>query len=187
MKRMILDIETLAVPEDLPAGVLVDVVQVGVVLCAGHDLEIIDRRQWNVLPCGLGQDSTIRFWMKQAEKWHLPEWALARMPDRDRSPRVMGAVPMDTVLRELQVLWGVGDEKCGEVWSKGSFDVDILQTHFAACGLRPPWRYYQARDLRTLMKVCGVKGLPHGIVDHEGLADAIAETAELRECLGMIA
>lgn len=173
---MVIDIETLAVPEKLPPGMLVDVVQVGVVVL-GYDLEVLATREWNVKPNGVCEESTVRWAMELAvARRMVPEWVPAR-------GRGGNAWSMASVLREIAVLWGAGDEACGEVWSKGAFDVEILRQHFGALGMFCPWKYHEARDLRTLMKACGVSGKLYDEVAHEALADALAEAGELRVCL----
>ncbi len=177
MKRMILDIETLAVPEMLPPGMLVDVVQVGVVVLV--DDKVVERREWCVQPNGVCEESTVRWAMALAVKrGRLPDWAVERAEG--------SAWKMRDVLLELILLWGDEEKACRELWSKGSFDADILRMHFGHEKMFCPWRYHEARDLRTLMKVTGVKGLPYEEVAHEALADAVAEAAELGVCLGRV-
>lgn len=40
------------------------------------------------------------------------------------------------------------------VWSHGAvFDIPIVETAFATCGMAPPWSYRVARDTRTLFDV----------------------------------
>lgn len=176
MKRMVIDIETLAVPERLPPGMLVEVVQVGVVVL-GNNLEVLETREWNVQPNGACDESTVRWALELAvARRMVPEWVEAR--------REGTAWSMENVLGEIAVLWGRGKEACGEVWSKGAFDVEILRQHYGALRRFCPWKYHEARDLRTLMKSCGVHGKLYDEVAHTALADAMAEAEDLRECLG---
>jgi hypothetical protein len=179
VKRMVLDIETLALPELLPPGMLVDVVQVGLVVL-GDNLEVLERREWNVQPNGVSDENTVRWWMNMMlERRKKPEWL--------RSRNAGSGMDMDRVLKEITLLYGVGDDRCREVWSKGVFDTDILAAHFGAVKRFLPWRYHEVRDLRTLMKACGVSGKLYDEVAHEGLADALAEAEELRECFALLA
>ena len=174
---MVIDIETLAVPEKLPPGMLVEVVEVGLVVL-GDDLEVLEKREWAVAPNGVCEESTVRWAMELAvKKGVMPIWAEIREVNR--------AWSMEAVLREIAVLWSL--HECREVWSKGAFDVDLLRQHYGALKMFCPWKYHEARDLRTLMKACGVKGLPYDEVAHTALADALAEAEDLRECLRLTA
>jgi hypothetical protein len=178
MKRMVIDLETLSVPEALPPGFMVDVVQVGLVIL-GDDLTVLERREWNVHPCGVSDDGTVRWWMNlMLERGWTPEWLRARNAGEGWK--------MARVLEEIWGLYGQGEDRCREVWSKGVFDTDILAAHFGMQQRIVPWRHYEVRDLRTLMKTCGVSGRLYSQVAHEGLADALAEAKELKACLEMI-
>ena len=39
------------------------------------------------------------------------------------------------------------------IWSKGNFDIPILEHALRACGLPVPWKYYQVMDMRTVLKL----------------------------------
>ena len=45
----------------------------------------------------------------------------------------------------------------GEVWAKGDFDLRILGNALDMYELVKPWKYHQARELRTVLKITGVK------------------------------
>lgn len=60
-------------------------------------------------------------------------------------------------------------------WAKGNFDYPILEDMLDAV----PWRFYQLRELRTLMKECGV---PKGKVAHSALDDCTKQIANLKKC-----
>ncbi len=69
------------------------------------------------------------------------------------------------------------------VWSKGSFDFNILENLFASVGNEAPWKFYQVRELRTLMAECGV---PKGDVSHNALEDCVAQVEQLARCRHII-
>jgi len=70
-----------------------------------------------------------------------------------------------------------------QVWSKGSFDFNILENLIAYVACKPPWKFYQLRELRTLMIECGVK---KGDVKHNALEDCLDQVERLKECRKVI-
>jgi len=66
-------------------------------------------------------------------------------------------------------------------WSKGDFDFKLLENLIASSKhpMQLPWSFRNKRELRTLMKECGV---PKGTVVHNALADCHAQIAQLAEC-----
>ena len=179
MNTMMIDLETLAVPESLPPGMLVDVGDVGVVVM-DSDLNIVDSRGWAVLCCGCASSDTSLWWMGLcAERGRLPNWALARLPDGKRPKDVLPAVPMRDPLVTIAELWRKWN--CKEVWSKGGFDLDILRGHYAAQRMLCPWQYYRARDLRSVMKFLGVT-VEAAKVSHDAMDDAADQVQALRRC-----
>ena len=165
MSEIMIDIETLAVPEKLPAGALVEVCQIGVVLFNGPDV----MEQLNLFPHegnGLCSADTVRWWMDQELK---PEWVQRR---RDGDTR-----PMAECLRELQRMVGYPSPW---IWSKGGFDTEILRCHFAAARMATPWAYKHVRDLRTVLKEAEVTVCP-AAVQHDALEDARGQVAQLHQ------
>ena len=65
------------------------------------------------------------------------------------------------------------------IWAKGSFDFNILEDMYGQCDVPVPWKYYQERELRTLMKECGVS---KGDVSHNALEDCYAQIIQLSSC-----
>lgn len=44
------------------------------------------------------------------------------------------------------------------IWSHGAtFDIPILAEAYSRCGLEPPWKFWVARDTRTLFDITGIK------------------------------
>jgi hypothetical protein len=65
-------------------------------------------------------------------------------------------------------------------WSKGDFDFKLLENLLTYDNLwQLPWSFRNKRELRTLMKECGVA---KGTVVHNALADCHAQIAQLAEC-----
>jgi DNA polymerase III epsilon subunit-like protein len=55
-------------------------------------------------------------------------------------------LPLKKALKQFIEWWGYSNI----VWSNGSvFDVVIMENAFKACGLRPPWKFWNIRDTRT--------------------------------------
>lgn len=67
-----------------------------------------------------------------------------------------------------------------EVWAKGDFDLRILKDAFGQFEMPVPWEYYQARELRTVMKWTGVKA--SGPVPHSAVHDARLQVETLFAC-----
>lgn len=174
--EVMIDIETLAVPDGLRPGELVEVVQIGAVK---FDLEGIMDAGLSLFPqedngCLTGE--TVTFWLKQilnrSHEVHIPQWAYQRMEvDKLSLPN------MKTCLEHLTRY--IGTYKA-TVWSKGAFDLPILAAHYAANGMPCPWSYHKCRDLRTLMKECGVSQ-PYDQVEHDALGDCLKQVELLNE------
>jgi hypothetical protein len=58
----------------------------------------------------------------------------------------------------------------GEVWTKGNFDLRILGHAYGQDQTELPWKYYQARELRTVLKWLNV--IQAEDVPHSAVADA---------------
>ena len=73
-----------------------------------------------------------------------------------------------------------------EYWSKGDFDYKILTHLYHHCELESPFTkpWFKLRELRTLMKECGVK--PNREVTHDALDDCMNQIDSLKECRNII-
>lgn len=61
-------------------------------------------------------------------------------------------------------------------WGNGSvFDITILEAWFKATGVAVPWKFWNIRDVRTAVDLCGVdvKQFPREGTYHNALDDAI--------------
>jgi hypothetical protein len=70
--------------------------------------------------------------------------------------------------------------KLDAVWAKGSFDFNLLENFCEQCEFEVPWKFYQPRDLRTMMKECGVP--KHANISHNALDDCLHQHKQLMEC-----
>lgn len=169
--EIMIDIETLAVPERLPKGFLVEVVEIGAVKFGPHgiedEMEILFPRPGN----GLCEALTVQFWMTRPT---VPSWLDARVSagKPERMP------DMRQCLEKLTRF--IGGYKA-VVWSKGAFDLRILREHYTANHMGCPWQYYNERDLRTVMKEAGV-ARPYEQVSHNALDDCIQQVGSLLRC-----
>lgn len=71
-----------------------------------------------------------------------------------------------------------------EVWAKGDFDLRILRHAFEQLELEVPWKYYQARELRTVMKWVGLPNPEN--VPHSAVHDARLQVESLFQCERML-
>ena len=72
------------------------------------------------------------------------------------------------------------------VWANSpSFDLVILEQHFAAVGMKKPWTYKQELDWRTLKWLARQHGfvLPDGGPNHKAVDDSDRQTEILKEML----
>lgn len=69
------------------------------------------------------------------------------------------------------------------VWSNGaSFDIPMLEHAYSALDLESPWKFYNARCMRTYKKLPGANGCDwiEPKVAHNALDDAMAQTLTLQ-------
>lgn len=71
-------------------------------------------------------------------------------------------------------------EGADAIWAKGSFDFELLENLLRDYGYEVPWKYCQPRDLRTMMKECGVE--KQKFVSHNALDDCKHQIKQLMEC-----
>lgn len=68
--------------------------------------------------------------------------------DEARAALGQNELPLATALQGLADAF---DWKNTLVWCNGlNFDLPILDTAYRACGMQPPWAYYNGRDYRTV-------------------------------------
>lgn len=69
-----------------------------------------------------------------------------------------------------------------EFWTKGDFDLRILEHAFKEEGVAVPWSFQEARELRTVLKWMGVESKHEPA--HRALEDAAAQVGLLFEAEG---
>ena len=119
------------------------------------------------IEAGLKMDpSTVTWWMKQDEDAREIFHQKAR--------------PIQRVLKDFVHFANQISIKELKVWGNGSsFDNVILKNAFAACDLHVPWKFWNDRDVRTMVDVgrliLGIdpkRDMPFEGVRHNALADA---------------
>jgi len=168
MKWAVIDLETLAVPEEIPVGGLLEIVQIGI-FAMDEATEVGALDLFPEEGNGLCTAGTARWWMEQLQGGVKPEWLQRRNAKKTS--------PMPECLRFIEHFFKV--HQVAEVWGNSpEMDLTPLENHFKALRMLPPWRYYQKRDVRTLRAHVGAKA-SHG--GHDALSDARHEAALLCE------
>jgi len=88
---------------------------------------------------------------------------------------------LKTVLKAFKKWYGSADK----IWSHGAtFDIPILAEAYARCGMETPWKFWVARDTRTLFDLAGIqqKDLPSDNL-HHGLHDCWRQIWGVKESL----
>ena len=108
--------------------------------------------------------STVIWWMKQDDA------ARSKFYNNDRSP------PINVVLVEFDRFV----KHDAQIWGNGiAFDNVIIGNAYDTLGLKRPWKYWNDRDVRTMVelgKAIGIdpkRDFPFEGVKHDALADAI--------------
>jgi hypothetical protein len=108
----------------------------------------------------------------QTEKWWSDQSAEARAalePDQMALPQVLTGF----------FRW-FADQRAEKIWSHGAtFDIPIIEAAAHAVKLRAPWKFWNARDTRTLYEVCDfdVRDMRRPSGHHEALGDAKFQVA----------
>ena len=99
--------------------------------------------------------STIQWWLEQSKE------AQNAVVPTDEAPSDM----LGEVIREF-TCWAVNNAYGGasklKVWGNGAtFDNVVLTNAFNAVGIARPWKYSNDRDVRTVVALCEMYGLPN--------------------------
>ena len=70
------------------------------------------------------------------------------------------------------------------IWGNGSiFDITILSEAYNRCGIEIPWKFYNVRDLRTILDINNVKLSDfHNNSKHNALYDCFFQIKALQKC-----
>lgn len=166
-----LDIETMGTT---PNSVII---QIGAVRFSMENHSIKDEFCANISPksCkqyGLITDAkTIEFWKNQ--------------PAEVIKSVTTNQVSLVDALTQLNNFIG-GYDKNNEIWANGTvFDISMLEWAYRVTGIECPWRYFQIRDLRTIISVAKFdwKNFPRIGMIHNGLSDCHTQIAALKKIL----
>ena len=75
------------------------------------------------------------------------------------------------------------------LWANSpSFDIVLLESAFQVCRFAPPWHYWHARDLRTLLELAGIshKDKTSPCIPHHALYDAMAQAYDVQRAWAAI-
>lgn len=160
--------------ESLDLGPRSVILQIGIIAYPLDDPATEGRRIDTYLPAqpqmALGRTisfRTIVWWMDQEDA------SRKRLVESNGEDMEELLALVRSVHRKLtEVIQSAGGHDNVEVWAKGpQFDIVNVETLFVDCGLTAPWRYDSVMDLRTVMKLAGVKT---GDVDATGLTPHVA-------------
>ena len=158
MKGIMFDLETLGCGDDAP------IIQIGACVFNVDTDTVHDfysrNIDWNSHHFGKIDIDTLMWWLRQDASVREDVFAQSDV------------LPLGAALVEffdyLECHNGL------EIWSKGvDFDVRLLRQAAERCGLELPFRYYKARDMRTIEQTFGIAAdRPETIMAHDALADA---------------
>lgn len=100
-------------------------------------------------------ENTVKWWDAQDEKIRTEVFHSDR-------------VPLKTALVEFTD-WYNNGIKPERIWSQGAnFDIPILGEAYKYCGMEIPWKYWQARDTRTIYELAQMsqRDLPKNNLHH---------------------
>lgn len=114
--------------------------------------------------------STIMWWLKQAQG------------ARDA---LVVPQPIDITIALAALAGFIKAHDIKYVWAHANFDLSILATAYNLCGIKLPWKYYDARDVRTIYATAfnneKVPGVPTEL-KHNALWDAYRQAVGVQIC-----
>lgn len=117
---------------------------------------------------GSTSESTCEWWSQQSEEAQKPLFESVR-------PALQIVSEIQEFIKEDDLVWGNGSV----------FDISILGSWIRQFGSEPPWKFYNVRDVRTVVDLAGVdrsafvfEGIPH-----HALHDALHQIKYL--CFGI--
>lgn len=118
-------------------------------------------------------DTTLTWWNAQNDE--VRKEAFDEGDDR---------IDIKTVLLSFKEWYG----KCKTVWGNGDdFDCVLVSTAYQKTGIGdPPWKFWETRDLRTLLDVSGGPKFVQQCNHHHALHDAYNQVAALKKYIGKI-
>lgn len=120
---------------------------------------------------------TVKWWFSQGDE------ARAEITSNDRESLY------DSLIHLASFISGPDGHDIGEVmlWANGaSFDFPILSEAFHCAGVIKPWRYYNERDYRTVVKVGPRVSHKRQGTHHNALDDAIHQATHLQKIFAQL-
>ena len=167
MIEAMIDIETLDTKNSAV------VFQIGLVIFKGQ--QVLQKKQWNLMvDQQLARGRTVS---ASTLAFHLGIPANLMNAINKEDDIYCGGVAINQLKDEI------ASYEIKNFWAKGSFDFNILDSLLSDYNEVVPWKFYQLRELRTLMSECKV---PKGDVSHNALEDCIAQIEQLQKCRFLI-
>lgn len=137
--------------------------------------------QQQLIPARKIDASTLLYWMEQSDE------ARATMKLSDSTDFVELEAYMRHFISRFE---RITDGHEYEVWTRGNFDLPIIESLLEQLGMKAPWHFRSTRDLRTLMEVAGVDWKtipePHGFIKHNALWDCKFQITCYNEAMRVI-
>jgi len=166
MKHMLIDLETLGLREELPPGVMPEVVEVGVVIFDPDSGKITEEFSFFPEPDnGQCSSATVCWWIDLIRAGHPAVWHARR--------QAKATDTLKHICMSIIAAWNRND--CQAVWGNDpEMDLSPIEVWMRSLMLRRPWNYFQRQDLRTLRNSLRLKAPKHE-GHHSAIADAKAE------------
>lgn len=170
MINFCIDIETLGVTPDSV------ILSIGAVKFS-FDHDDVETFKQNVDPDSckklgmITQKSTIEFWAKQ--------------PPAVQKSVMTNQTAIKYALLGLNNFIG-GYETKNQIWVNGAaFDIPILEWAYREAGIECPWRYFQIRDVRTIIALSDLdwKNYPRVGDYHDPIGDCLTQIKAIKEIL----
>jgi hypothetical protein len=119
---------------------------------------------------GLHRDTNTEKWWNNQDK-HVREEAFGYLEER---------VTIHEALKSFTEWFG----KSTYIWGNGSiFDITIMSEAYDKCGLSVPWKFYNVRDLRSILDVCNIRLSSFVYKEkHNALYDCFYQIKALQAC-----
>jgi inhibitor of KinA sporulation pathway (predicted exonuclease) len=156
------------------------IVQIGAAVFDRTNGKIIDEFKADVDPQScidigltLGID-TIMWWLKQSDEARASITSTPRGPIREVLTNFNNFITKNEP-----------DIRKVTVWCHATFDFPIMQNVYKAAGMEAPWRYSNARDLRTITDLSGapIYAIRRKGTYHDALDDCRHQVKQFRMCM----
>ncbi len=130
----------------------------------------------NAVDYGLNMDpSTVLWWMNQSD-------AARQVFQPGKGMMLPDALQ---IITNYLAAFGFDKQSC--IWGNGSgFDVNLLENAYEKVGLKCPWNFWQARDMRTVVDLAGVNPKQDYVREgthHNAIDDAQFQAMVIADCI----